>query len=289
MSSHFDKFKIPFGIRGVDGELVDVHDVERGIACGCICPSCKAPLNAKKGDVKEWHFAHVSKHGYKNEVAQCDYSFFVAIRMMAKKILESCRTIALPEGFVHATQFHSPSGTRFSASVSYAKKKIFEPDSVRVECEFNKIAVDALMEKDGKCFAVFFRCPDKRSGFTLSGFNKTSYGALEIDLTHIKDFHDEKSDGSSGSYTESLRKFLLDERGNKKWLYHPREEAKRVEAEEKLKERIKNQLGTDSEIAEESTMSKLECFECKRQWVGHERRDRVCKHCGTALLVRKIS
>lgn len=75
MSSHFDKFKIPFGIRGVDGELVDVHDVERGIACGCICPSCKAPLNAKKGDVKEWHFAHVSKHGYKNEVAQCDYSF----------------------------------------------------------------------------------------------------------------------------------------------------------------------------------------------------------------------
>lgn len=40
------------------GQLRFVGEVEKGAACGCFCPSCKSPLLARKGEEREWHFAH---------------------------------------------------------------------------------------------------------------------------------------------------------------------------------------------------------------------------------------
>lgn len=52
---------IPFGMKQPGHLLVDVSEVDRGKNCNCICPSCKTPLIARQGDIKEWHFAHASK------------------------------------------------------------------------------------------------------------------------------------------------------------------------------------------------------------------------------------
>lgn len=42
-----------------EGQLVHVDDVPNGKECGCICPACKKPLQAKNaGEVREHHFAH---------------------------------------------------------------------------------------------------------------------------------------------------------------------------------------------------------------------------------------
>ncbi len=50
------EIKIPYAER--DGELVHVSAVDRGLDCGCICPVCKEPVVARKGEVKRHHFAH---------------------------------------------------------------------------------------------------------------------------------------------------------------------------------------------------------------------------------------
>jgi hypothetical protein len=39
---------IPFALLLDTKLLIDVADVESGKKCGCICPSCKIPLIAKK-------------------------------------------------------------------------------------------------------------------------------------------------------------------------------------------------------------------------------------------------
>jgi len=50
--------KIPFGER--DGTLFRASEVENGLACGCICPGCRKPLNAANGGLKVIpHFRHV--------------------------------------------------------------------------------------------------------------------------------------------------------------------------------------------------------------------------------------
>jgi hypothetical protein len=41
-----------------EGDVVHVRDVDRGLACGCTCPTCGDPLVARHGELKVWHFAH---------------------------------------------------------------------------------------------------------------------------------------------------------------------------------------------------------------------------------------
>jgi len=53
-------FKLPYGER--DGLLVHVDQVPRGKACNCVCPSCKAPLLARKGQKVSHHLAHARAH-----------------------------------------------------------------------------------------------------------------------------------------------------------------------------------------------------------------------------------
>lgn len=68
--------------------MVSPSDVESGRACACICPECEAPLIAKKGEKRIWHFAH--------EGAACENGAETAIHRMAKQILAEQRTVALP-------------------------------------------------------------------------------------------------------------------------------------------------------------------------------------------------
>ena len=40
--------------------MVDIKDVERGLACQCTCFECGETVIARKGEIKEHHFAHAS-------------------------------------------------------------------------------------------------------------------------------------------------------------------------------------------------------------------------------------
>ena len=53
---------IPYGL-AADGQPIHIADVPRGLACNSICPNCKAALVAKKGRIKQHHFAHASEPG----------------------------------------------------------------------------------------------------------------------------------------------------------------------------------------------------------------------------------
>jgi len=50
------EIQITHGLK--EGELVSIADVERGLKCNCTCSKCGKPLVAKKGEVKDHHFAH---------------------------------------------------------------------------------------------------------------------------------------------------------------------------------------------------------------------------------------
>ena len=87
MSENHRLNRIPFGLASDDGSLVDVENVPRGAKCGCVCPSCKTPLVARQGGEKEWHFAHASQRIYKRTKNECQYSFYVSVRLMARQLI----------------------------------------------------------------------------------------------------------------------------------------------------------------------------------------------------------
>lgn len=48
---------IPFALDPA-GNWRDVSEVERGLACKCVCPECAGRVVAKKGEIRAHHFAH---------------------------------------------------------------------------------------------------------------------------------------------------------------------------------------------------------------------------------------
>jgi competence CoiA-like predicted nuclease len=72
-----------------EDNLIYISEVENGLGCDCVCPSCKKILIAKQGKKKIHHFAHY-------EVADCGYGLQTALHIKAKEILEKYKTFKIP-------------------------------------------------------------------------------------------------------------------------------------------------------------------------------------------------
>ncbi|MBQ6317854.1 MAG: hypothetical protein IJI13_10065 [Oscillospiraceae bacterium] len=79
--------KLHYALRS--GQLVSIDDVERGLQCNCVCPSCGAALIARKGDKREHHFAHYGD-------TDCSGGVETALHLLAKKLLCSTKTVFVP-------------------------------------------------------------------------------------------------------------------------------------------------------------------------------------------------
>ena len=70
-----------------------VGDVPRGAACGCICPACRSPLVARRGEEREWHFAHEARQ----ERPACLVGAVNLLRRTAIEWLQAQEHLPLPE------------------------------------------------------------------------------------------------------------------------------------------------------------------------------------------------
>ena len=82
------ELRVPFGLKGE--RLYAPTEIERGLACGCYCPSCGSVLLARQGDKNTPHFAH-------HDSPECAGGYESAIHMMAKQVLADRKYITLPE------------------------------------------------------------------------------------------------------------------------------------------------------------------------------------------------
>lgn len=98
MATHFDGHRIPFAV-GPDGVPRSVDQVERGLACNCTCPLCKAPLIANKGErrLKVWHFSHRAN-------TQCSGALESSLHLAVKAIFEKHKRLMIPPCIVY--RFH---------------------------------------------------------------------------------------------------------------------------------------------------------------------------------------
>lgn len=79
-----NKIEMHIAIYNPTSELIGIDKAHKGKNCDCRCYSCQGELVAKKGGLNQWHFAH--SHNSKKE---CDYSFWVVCRDLAKQIFSS--------------------------------------------------------------------------------------------------------------------------------------------------------------------------------------------------------
>jgi hypothetical protein len=80
---------VPFAVDAA-GNWRDVDAVDRGKECACFCAECKAPLIARKGEIRVHHFAHSDRR-------ECQNALQASLYGMAVKILgESEPEVQIP-------------------------------------------------------------------------------------------------------------------------------------------------------------------------------------------------
>lgn len=178
-----------------DGKTVSINEVERGLACGCVCPFCRAKLIARKGEINRHHFAHQSK-------GSCGYNFLYSLYLSAEKMLKK-------EGYIQLQNYSKP-------SVSTP----FEFKGVKVERERKPRFTISRGERTLEIIFYSTTAEYNRAKRQMCNLNQS---AIAIDVTDI----------TYENAEEELRKRLLKSSNYQSWLYNSRKKVKPVEPEPK--------------------------------------------------------
>lgn len=109
--------KIPYALN--DGKLVHVSEVENGFQPDCLCPSCKQPLIARKGNLKVHHFAHSTDHNCQSETV---------VHILGKQII--------------AEKIQSALSRNSSLSASWNCKECYDVHEYDLTKEANRVAIE---------------------------------------------------------------------------------------------------------------------------------------------------
>jgi len=300
---------IPFGFNPVDETFVDVEDVPRGAKCGCICPACKTPLIARQGEEKEWHFAHASRKVYEQTQKECEFSFYLSVRMMARQIIGDELKIRLPEYKDSASKYIPDLGYPLHESFVITESKEISLTNVSVEINFEGVAVDIVGYISDFKFAIYFTHPGRSIPQELKSPKDRHCGVIAIALDELRSSIFSQAKNKNQSYQSALIEFLSNDLPSKQWIFHPRHQRCQQQALDRLEvkakqakshPRKKNARGRKearlqnlpvSDSFDVNLVSQMpakrrvafECVMCKTQWQGLAPGGEKCPKCNTHL------
>ena len=209
---------IPFALRKADGHIVDVGEVQQGLACGCICPSCQSPLIARKGDIKAWHFAHVSRADEGDTHSDCDFSWAVSVRLMARQVLREGVRLELP-AYEDTIEISARWGHATQHGYNVTPAQTLDVPPSEIDAKFGNTLVDVLSQVDGGAFVIYITHAGRQLPDTLLTPPAPCAGVISIGLTELI-FSDTKL-REGQSYRQMLTAFLSSNIPSKRWVFHP--------------------------------------------------------------------
>lgn len=294
---------IPFGLSLASNSLVDVYEVPSGKVCGCICPSCKLPLIARHGTVKVWHFAHDTRDVPHHLTKECNYSFFVSIRMMARQLISGNLEIRLPACGGVATELVNVTGEEISVPFQASPAQTIKLSEVVTDAAVSGVWVDILGHIKEHAFALFFTYPGRSVPARLCCPDTEKLGVVALSLQPLMSRFKQK-DHPSETYKAILTQYIAQETIAKSWVYHPRFRQRREIAQvtanrEACKIRsaitmpiipVRRYSGKPETpvvrkhyakaVKREPRTNKFNCLLCGKIWVGQDQPDLRCPGCG---------
>jgi hypothetical protein len=155
------------------GRLVRVADVPRGRQDDVVCPGCRAPLVAKKGDVLRHHFAHVSE-------GSCSGAFETMLHLLGKQVIRDALTLRLPQ---IVARYRWEQGVIREA-------RSFEADAAQTEVQVGPYRADLVVEGEGTRIAVEIFVTHRTTAEKIEAFAAMGLDAVEIDLSGMRSWED---------------------------------------------------------------------------------------------------
>lgn len=250
---------LPFAVRQDTGECVDVHTVHQGARCGCLCPSCKAPLIARQGAIKVWHFAHQAGAAGDTPRIPCEYAFERSVRRMIVQMLMEGTVLRIP--------------SRRTAGGELRQAKVLTLGSPQENGLLCGVKVDVLgvvpATSRGRMvpLGIFVTWAGRDAPPALRRISGWQGGVVELNLQNMtRRFRD----ASHGSALESLRLWLSLGVADKFWIY-PRDCPP---------ERLCIRLDRAPQAFQPAVAVKkaYHCLFCKTRWRGTSRYCPSCKN-----------
>ena len=241
---------IPFGLSEKEGIFLDVAEVAQGKQCGCNCPSCKTPLIARHGQIKEWHFAHAVKATSSSTNKPCKFSFYVSVRLMARQILGENLELTLPvfqdSVSVSLFPFHGQMNTQFNIT----RQQRITLTNIETEQTFLEKPVDIIGHIGEFSFIIYFTHPGRKVPAEFYHPPDSHCGILAISLEQLPGlFLNAKKQGKS--YLKILHNFLSYNLPSKHWVYHPRHAQRKQHALNELTQEAEKVIAQNKKEHEE--------------------------------------
>lgn len=256
-----------------NGKLVHISEVQNGLDCGCICPSCETPVVAYNNpkNKNKHHFKHHSKRN-------CYFYYETMLHYMAKEIIAKDLRLTVPNHKFMLSDYAWSYGynLRFEKTpTEMIEPCVLEFQSVEVEKYQNGIKPDLICGTKGKELHIEIAVThfiDEKKEQKIKAINVTS---LEIDLSGFeRDTHEEKLRNALSGNIELM-----------KWFNNKSIELKRQKAESlkheirsfiKSKSNEKKVYGRSNTIykcpisSKENNASLSNCRSCRYRSYEHE-------------------
>lgn len=178
-----------------DNELVHISQVESGLKCNCVCPSCGSALVARKGKKVTHHFAH-----YNADV--CKYGYETSLHMAAKDIILKSKKFWLPAVYVNFSSGKTKELIKEAVQI--------DVDDVILEKQMDDIIPDIIIKSGGKELIVEIFVTHAIDEAKLKKIQSKDISTLEIDLSKRK-----RAINSS-----ELEEVLIGVSDEKQWKYN---------------------------------------------------------------------
>jgi hypothetical protein len=188
-----------------DGQVVHVSQVQRGLACKCVCPTCQRPLLAKKGSIRSHHFAHATR-------TNCPGAAETMLHRAAKEIVATLTEIHLP-AYRRCRSRRGAHWIEAAASKPILREVRESIESALVECPIASIIPDVILSIKGKRLAVEVVVTHDVDTRKLRVYRNHDIPALRISLKWQDQWLD----------PECLRQKLIDDLKCKNWIFHPKQ------------------------------------------------------------------
>jgi hypothetical protein len=214
--------KIAWGL-SANGVMRHISEVEKGKACGCICPSinCSSPLIANQGSRKAHYFSHQANTGCGGESA---------LHRAAKQILEESASensnLVLPEvrGVYSCRDMAGEIVERTCVELS-CFQLVEAKQEVRLSCELIADVMSQSVKDEALAIEIFVTNAKDELG--VKKYKSVGIDAIEIDLSTLP-WNIER---------DALRKAVL-QTAKRRWLFSK----SKNELEQKLKLQVDDEI-----------------------------------------------
>lgn len=176
-----------------DNKPVHISEVERGLACRCVCSACGHPLQARKGPKVRPYFAH-------DKGSEC--SVETVIHNMAKKIIMDTGEIYIPATTCEILNY-----------VYYDMPgQVISLSDVQEEYDMSNIRPDIIGYYNGKPLLIEVYVTHKIDDDKVLKIKDKGIAAIEINLSNI----------GYDTDLDKLKNLVLYETSNREWINNER-------------------------------------------------------------------